>query len=203
MGSRPHALCGLHSMGNWARDSIIASVNNAINDPVALHLSDLYRTLSDELALHGVLLGLLQEARESIINRSAEKLLAQVDSINTHLPRLDALRKRRDHTRRELALVLSQPPASPFISLIRLLPAELRAHIGTRVAEINSVLRSAQHCLRQNQMLLIRTLEQMDAVVGRCAWPMEDAWLEGGAAGSMALDQRGDALEASLPRRSL
>lgn len=203
MGSPPHAQCGLDSIGTGARHRIMVAVNNAISDPVALHLSDLYRTLSDELALHGTLLALLQEAQESIINRSAEKLLAQVESIGTHLPRLDTLRRHRDHVRRELAQALDQPVSASFRQLIHLLPAELKAHLGTRVTEINSVLQSAQRCLRQNQMLIIRSMEQMDAVAGPDAMPVAKIVLGASDACSLAFGQHGPALEPAFSRRSL
>lgn len=130
-----------------------------------LELEQLIDTLREELTQYGELLALLEEQQHLIVSRSAEGLLENLASINAQVPKIGAARNRRDQLRQELALAAGQPADISFRDLIAVVPQEYRGLLEALVEEINSLLLRSQQRLRQNHLLLSRSLELMQKMI--------------------------------------
>jgi flagellar biosynthesis/type III secretory pathway chaperone len=124
-------------------------------------LENLIQTLREELTQYGELLALLEQQQDLIVNRSAEGLLENLGAINAQIPIVSAARQRRQQLRSELATAAGQPVAVSFRSLIALAPQEYRPLLEALVDEVNDLLQRAQQRLRQNHLLLSRSLDLM------------------------------------------
>ncbi len=130
-----------------------------------LELEKLIQTLREELTQYGELLALLEDQQELIVSRSAEGLLENLAAINAQVPRIALARKQRDELRQAVAVALNQTPATTFRQLIVLLPRDYQPLLSALVEEINSLLLRSQQRLRQNHLLLSRSLELMQQMI--------------------------------------
>lgn len=128
-------------------------------------LEKLIETLRDELTQYGELLALLEQQQDLIVSRSAEGLLENLGAINAQVPIVAAARQRRDQLRKELAAAMAQPTTLSFRQLINLTPKEYQPLLEALVDEINDLLMRSQQRLRQNHLLLSRSLDLMQQMI--------------------------------------
>ena len=128
-------------------------------------LEELIRTLRDELTQYGELLALLEQQLELIVSRSAEGLFENLAAINAQIPVVAAAREKRDALRKELAAALGLSTTASFRLLTQSAPADYRPLLEALVTEINDLLRRSQQRLRQNHILLRRSLDSMQQMI--------------------------------------
>ncbi len=128
-------------------------------------LERLIATLREELTQYGELLALLEQQQDLIVNRSAEGLLENLGAINAQVPIVAAARQQRDQLRKDLAAALGQATTLSFRQLIVLIPAEYQPLLEALVEEINDLLIRSQQRLRQNHLLLSRSLDLMQQMI--------------------------------------
>ncbi len=128
-------------------------------------LEKLIETLREELTQYGELLALLEQQQDLIVSRSAEGLLENLGAINAQVPIVAAARQNRDKLRKELAVAMSQPTTISFRLLITLTPREYQPLLEALVDEINDLLTRSQQRLRQNHLLLSRSLDLMQQMI--------------------------------------
>lgn len=128
-------------------------------------LEQLIRNLREELTQYGELLDLLEKQQDLIITGSAEGLLENLGTINLQVPIVAHVRETRDQSRRALATILGQPTTVPFSQLVSLIPPQYRPLLEALVDEVNDLLARSQQRLRQNHLLLSRSLNQMQQMI--------------------------------------
>lgn len=128
-------------------------------------LEKLIETLREELTQYGELLALLEQQQDLIVSRSAEGLLENLGAINAQVPIVATARQNRDRLRKELAVALNQPTTISFRQLIALTPREYQPLLEALVEEINDLLMRSQQRLRQNHLLLSRSLDLMQQMI--------------------------------------
>jgi flagellar biosynthesis/type III secretory pathway chaperone len=158
-----------------------------------VEIEQLIETLREELTQYGELLALLEEQQHLIVSRSAEGLLENLASINAQVPKIGAARQRRDNLRQDLARVANQPAQISFRDLIKLVPRQYQALLEALVEEINSLLLRSQQRLRQNHLLLSRSLELMQKMI-TSLFP---------SSGGQTYNQSGSVKGVNLPPSSL
>jgi len=128
-------------------------------------LEALIGTLREELTQYGELLALLEQQQDLIVSRSAEGLLENLGAINAQVPVVAAARQRRDQLRKELAVALGNPSTLSFRQLMVLVPPDYQPLLEALVDEINDLLMRSQQRLRQNHLLLSRSLDLMQQMI--------------------------------------
>ena len=130
-----------------------------------LVLDDLIGMLREELTQYGELLALLEQQLELIVSRSAEGLFENLAAINAQIPLVAAARQKRDALRKELAVALGLSGTASFRLLTQSAPTDYRPLLEALVTEINDLLRRSQQRLRQNHILLRRSLDSMQQMI--------------------------------------
>ena len=128
-------------------------------------LDRLIETLREELTQYGELLALLEQQQDLIVSRSAEGLLENLGAINAQIPIVAGARKKRDQLRKELSIALGQSATNSFRQLMSHVPNDYRPLLEALVEEINDLLFRSQQRLRQNHMLLRRSLDLMQQMI--------------------------------------
>jgi flagellar biosynthesis/type III secretory pathway chaperone len=158
-----------------------------------VELEKLIETLREELTQYGELLALLEQQQDLIVSRSAEGLLENLGAINAQVPVVAAARQRRDELRKALAGAMTQPTTMSFRQLIALTPREYQPLLEALVDEINDLLMRSQQRLRQNHLLLSRSLDLMQQMIFSL-FP---------SSGGQTYNQAGAVKSASIPQSSL
>ena len=128
-------------------------------------LEQLIETLREELTQYGELLALLEQQQDLIVSRSAEGLLENLGAINAQVPIIAAAREKRDRLRKDLAIALGHAATTSFRQVLPFVPKEYRPLLEALVEEINDLLMRSQQRLRQNHMLLSRSLDLMQQMI--------------------------------------
>lgn len=128
-------------------------------------LNNLITALRDELTQYGEVLALMQEQQELIINRSANDLLLNLNAVNEQMERVAATRQQRELCRQQLVASLGGTDETTFREMTAMLPAEVQPLLDALVQEINQLLQNIQKWLRQNHMLLQRSLDLMQTIM--------------------------------------
>ena len=128
-------------------------------------LNNLIAALREELAQYGEVLALMQEQQELIINRAANDLLVNLNTVNEQMERVAHARDQREVYRRQLVNILGGSEETTFRQMTEALPAEVQPLLDALVQEINQVLQNIQKWLRQNHMLLQRSLDLMQVIM--------------------------------------
>ena len=128
-------------------------------------LEELIQILREELTQYGELLRLLEQQLELIVSRSAEGLFENLAAINSHIPVIAETRQKRDLLRRELAGTFGLSATASFRLLIQSSPEDYRPLLDALVTEINDLLGRAQQRLRQNHILLRRSIDLMQQMI--------------------------------------
>jgi len=142
------------------------------------HINTLIAALREELTQYGEVLALMQEQQEHIINRAANELLVNLSAVEEQMTKVAAARDQREACRRALVASLGGTEETTFRQMTELLPEEVQPLLTALVEEINQLLQRIQKWLRQNHMLLKRSLELMNQIMQRM-FPAS-----GGAAGT-------------------
>jgi flagellar biosynthesis/type III secretory pathway chaperone len=156
-------------------------------------LEKLIETLREELTQYGELLALLEQQQDLIVSRSAEGLLENLGAINAQVPIVATARQNRDQLRKDLAIALGQSATYSFRQLITLVPKEYQPLLEALVEEINDLLMRSQQRLRQNHLLLSRSLDLMQQMIFSL-FP---------SSGGQTYNQAGAVKSPSLPQSSL
>ena len=128
-------------------------------------LNNLIAALRDELTQYGEVLALMQEQQQFIINRSANELLLNLNEVNEQMEKVAAARNRRDACRQALFTTLGATEETTFRQMTGMLPTEVQPLLKALVEEINQLLERIQKWLRQNHMLLSRSLDLMKQIM--------------------------------------
>ena len=128
-------------------------------------LNNLITALREELTQYGEVLALMQEQQELIINRSANDLLLNLNAVNEQMERVAATRQQRELFRQQLVTSLGGTDETTFREMTAMLPAEVQPLLDALVQEINQLLQNIQKWLRQNHMLLQRSLDLMQTIM--------------------------------------
>lgn len=156
-------------------------------------LETLITTLREELTQYGELLALLEQQQDLIVSRSAEGLLENLGAINAQVPVVAAARQHRDQLRKDLASAMGQPTTFSFRQLLVLIPSEYKPLLEALVEEINDLLIRSQQRLRQNHLLLSRSLDLMQQMIFSL-FP---------SSGGQTYNQMGAVKSAAMPQSSL
>ena len=129
------------------------------------HLDKLVRDLREELIQYGELLSLLEQQQEMIVNRSADELIQNLTSIHAQMAEIAKARGCREQCRNELAVSLDLDGELPIKEMYSSFPVEYQSLIQALVDEVNELLIKANQRLRQNHLLLSRSLEFMQKLI--------------------------------------
>jgi len=128
-------------------------------------LNNLITALREELTQYGEILALMQEQQQFIINRSANELLLNLNEVNEQLEKVAFARAEREACRRALMATLDGSEETTFRQMTEMLPSEVQPLLSALVEEINQLLQRIQKWLRQNHMLLKRSLDLMKQIM--------------------------------------
>ena len=128
-------------------------------------LNNLIAALREEMTQYGELLALMQEQQELIINRSANELLINLHDVNQQVEKIATHREHRETARRALVQSVGGTEDTTFKQMTALLPEEYQPLLNALVEEINQLLQRIQQWVRQNHLLLKRSLELMSKIM--------------------------------------
>lgn len=111
------------------------------------------------------MLALLDQQQELIISRAAEELYQLVPRIETQGEILTEVRAAREVCRQTLAGALLRPAETTFQNLLGDLPPDYRPLVQALVEENNRLLARVQQRVRQNHLLLSRSVDMMQRLV--------------------------------------
>lgn len=124
-------------------------------------IEKLVAALREELQHYGEMLALLEQQQQHAINRAADEMLVATTVIQNQAQVMQAARRDREKCQRELARELAILESSTFVEIFGLLPAAYRPLVESLVDENNSLLQQVQQKVRQNHLLLSRSVELM------------------------------------------
>jgi hypothetical protein len=124
-------------------------------------LDKLIQSLREELQQYGEMLARLDTQQEQIFQRAVDDLPGSFAQISAQGNVIRLARDQREEVRQEMARDLSLPQEAEFQEIIPLLPPEYRPLLSALVAENNELLVRIQQRVRQNHMLLMRSVEFM------------------------------------------
>ena len=128
-------------------------------------LKSLITALREELTQYGEVLALMQEQQQFIINRSANELLLNLNVVNEQMEKVSVARNHREACRRALVATLGSTEETTFRQMTEMLSPEVQPLLNALVEEINQLLQHIQKWLRQNHMLLSRSLDLMKQIM--------------------------------------
>ena len=128
-------------------------------------LNNLIAALREEMTQYGELLALMQEQHELIINRSANELLINLHDVNQQVEKIATHREHRETARRVLVQSVGGTEDTTFKQMTALLPEEYQPLLNALVEEINQLLQRIQQWVRQNHLLLKRSLDLMSKIM--------------------------------------
>jgi flagellar biosynthesis/type III secretory pathway chaperone len=129
-------------------------------------LEKLISALREELTHYGEILALLDQQQESALNRMADEMLMATTAIQKQAGAIQSVRHDREQCHRKLAKELCVAEASSFVEIIPLLPPDYRPLVQSLVDENNALLQSVQQRARQNHLVLSRSVELMQRLLG-------------------------------------
>ena len=128
-------------------------------------LNNLVNALREELTQYGEVLALMQEQQELIINRAANDLLINLNRVNEQMERVAITRNQREICRQNLVAALGGAEDTTFRQMTEMLPPEVQPLLDALVQEINHMLQNIQRWLKQNHLLLKRSLDLMQTIM--------------------------------------
>ncbi|MSU84984.1 MAG: flagellar biosynthesis protein FlgN [Pedosphaera sp.] len=129
-------------------------------------IQDLIEALRMELQQYGELLARLDQQQETVFRRDAEGVLDGSAAIESQAALIEEARRERELCRADLARSLGAPADASFELLLPLLPDDYRPLIRALVEENNELLTRVRARSRQNHLLLSRTVELMQRLMG-------------------------------------
>ena len=128
-------------------------------------LNNLVNALREELTQYGEVLALMQEQQELIINRAANDLLINLNRVNEQMERVAIARNQRETCRQNLVAALGGAEDTTCRQMTEMLPPEVQPLLDALVQEINHMLQNIQRWLKQNHLLLKRSLDLMQTIM--------------------------------------
>ena len=129
-------------------------------------LNNLIAALREEMTQYGELLALMQEQQELIIKRSANELLINLHDVNQQVEKITAHKnEQREAARRALVQSVGGTEDTTFKQMTALLPEEYQPLLNALVEEINQLLQRIQTWVKQNHLLLKRSLDLMSKIM--------------------------------------
>lgn len=119
-----------------------------------------------ELQQYGELLARLDQQQETVFRRDAEGVLDGSAAIESQAGLVDEARRQRELRRATVARSFGAPADAAFDQLIPLLPEDYRPLIQALVEENNELLTRVRARSRQNHLLLSRTVDLMQRLMG-------------------------------------
>ncbi len=129
-------------------------------------LTLLITALREELKQYGEMLALLDQQQEHLMARATEDLFQSVAAIQAQSNAIQAARRVREGRQHDLARQHGLPLSTPFLEILPRLPADYRPLLQALVQENNQLLARVQHRARQNHLLLSRSCELMQSLIG-------------------------------------
>ena len=155
-------------------------------------LDKLVGHLREELIHYGELLSLLEQQQEMIVNRSADGLMQNLTSIHAQMAEIAKARTCREQCREEAAGSLGLDSELHIKEMYSSLPVEYQSLVQALVDEVNELLLKANQRLRQNHLLLSRSLEFMQKLI-QSLFPTQ---------AGQTYDQSGQIGAAYIPQRT-
>lgn len=153
----------------------------------------LISTLREELKQYGEMIALLDQQQEYMMARATEDLFQSVAVIQAQSNAIQAARRVRESHQRAMARLLGLAESAPFADILPLLAADYRPLVQALVQENNQLLVRVQHRARQNHLLLSRSCELMQSLIGTL-FPSRD---------TNTYTDRGGRFQRSLPLTTL
>ena len=129
-------------------------------------IQDLIEALRMELQHYGELLARLDQQQETVFRRDAEGVLDGSSAIESQAALVEEARRERELRRASVARCLGAPADASFEHLLPLLPEDYRPLIQALVEENNELLTRVRARSRQNHLLLSRTVDLMQRLMG-------------------------------------
>lgn len=125
------------------------------------------RPLREELQEHGALLNLFEEQQDAILRRQPDVVLILAEAIAKQAELIRVCQKRRKEVVRAAAAEAGCPQETSLFGLLPYFPQAARPMLEALVDEVNRLVRQTRRRARQNQMLLVRTIEVSQQVLQR------------------------------------
>jgi hypothetical protein len=129
-------------------------------------IHDLIESLRMELQQYGELLARLDQQQETVFRRDAEGVLDGSTAIESQAALIEEARRERELCRAAVARAFGAPADSSFEYLIPLMPEDYRPLIQALVEENNELLTRVRARSRQNHLLISRTVDLMQRLMG-------------------------------------
>lgn len=129
-------------------------------------LTLLIAALREELAQYGEMLALLDREQELVVARGSAELLQTVDAINRQGEIIRLARERRFVSQSAVAELAGLSPGATFEELRVQLPENHGILVTALVEENNELLLRVRQRARQNHLLLNRSLDLMQKLIG-------------------------------------
>ena len=126
--------------------------------PHAKDISRLIESLREEMTQYGELLALMQEQQALILSQQSRELLANSNEVNGQMVNIKTARQAREKARVVLARHLGAPQETTIRQITDYLPEEYRPLLAALVDEINALPQNVHVWLRQNDLMMKRSL---------------------------------------------
>ncbi len=137
-------------------------IEDAMNEELTL----LIAALREELEQYGEMLALLDREQELVVARGSTELLQTVDAINHQSEVIRRAREARENCQRRVAELAGLGRDASIEELKGQLPGNHAILVGALVDENNELLIRVRQRARQNHLLLNRSLELMQRLIG-------------------------------------
>ena len=128
-------------------------------------INRLIEALREEITQLGEMLALQQEQQVLIIERKPQELIAKVNEITTQEKRMQGARVQREEARLALITQAGGEPDMPFSDLIASTPTDYQPLLDAQRREINVQIQNVNRWVRQNHLLLDRSLKLMQDIM--------------------------------------
>ena len=125
------------------------------------NIQKLIHALREELQQYGEMLALLDRQQEQVIARAADDVFQSINIIQSQAEAIHAARAQREDCRRRVARHSAQAEDTTLGDLMRQMPTDYRPLVKALVDENNALLVRVQQRVRQNHLLLSRSVELM------------------------------------------
>jgi flagellar biosynthesis/type III secretory pathway chaperone len=129
-------------------------------------IEQLITALREELTHYGEMLARLDHQQDLVVRRQPDEILQSVGSIQAQAAALRTARDQRERCRQELLSRLGLDAEAPAAKWLPSLPASHRGLVQALVQENNELLGRLHQRTRQNHLLLSRSVELMQGLIG-------------------------------------
>lgn len=129
-------------------------------------LTLLIAALRDELSQYGEMLALLDAEQELVVARGSAELLQTVEAIQRQGEVVRRARAHRESSQQALGVLLGLSEGASFDELRDRLPTNHAILVAALVEENNELLVRVRQRARQNHVLLNRSMELMQRLIG-------------------------------------